>query len=778
MSSKKVTVFTPPQMTDLAREYDARFRIMFDTAAVGIGMLNLERILVEANPALCAMLGGDRQDLIGKSAADFTFHEDSAASAGQFEDLRSGNADYFQGERRYIRTNGEIFWAQVTMSIVRGRDGSPLYVVGMLYDIDEQKKILVELQKSEARFRTIYDNTTLGIALIHLDGHPLTVNPALLSMTGYSEAELMGRSGLELAHPEDRPALADQLLDLAAGKVTTVGREARFIRKNGQVFWVNLRASVVQDQAGVPGYIVVMVEDIDEQKRVTAELSASEQHFRAVFENSAIGISLIGVDRKPLAVNKALLALTGYEPEEMLQLTGPDISHPDDKHIGDQEFWDVVNGKQSSYQIEKRYQRKDGSIYWVRLSVSGVRTEHGELQYLICMTEDITSRKLAQERLRESEDRIRAIFDNTSVGIALTGLDRKIIQVNEAAARITGYSLDELMNIHPAELSIPQDRFIGQEQLQEMIAGKREGMIVERRFLRKDGRIFWGRVTYSMVRDVNGTPLYLIGLIEDVNEEKLAAAKLAEQDLTYRRSLEQRVEERTRALSEANLRLVQEIEQRQLAEQALARKAAEEAILSERTRLAHDLHDAVTQTLFSASLIAEVLPELWELDPDEARKSSDELRQLTRGALAEMRTLLLELRPAALTQARFPDLIKQLSEAAIGRARLPVNLTVSGENELPIDVKVAFYRIAQESLNNIVKYSRAKQVEITILLGEQRAHLEIKDNGIGFDSANIKPTSLGMRIMRERAESIRASLDISSSPGRGTFVQVDWDGNQ
>jgi PAS domain S-box-containing protein len=469
--------------------------------------------------------------------------------------------------------------------------------------------------------------------------------------------------------------------------------------------------------------------------------------------------------------------MTGYDYEELLQMTGPDLSHLEDKQIGSQEFWEVVNGKHLSYQVEKRYLHKDGSLYWVRLTVSGVRAKDGQLQYLICMTEDITSRKLAQEALRESEDRFRAIFENTSVGIALTGLDRKVIQVNEAAAQITGYSMDELTKIHPSDLSIPQDRLIGQEQLQEMIDGKREGMIVERRFKRKDGRIFWGRVTYSLVRDANGTPLYLIGLIEDISEEKLAAAKLAEQDMAYRRSLEQRVEERTRELSEANQRLVNEIEQRQLAEKALASKAAEEAIIAERTRLAHDLHDAVTQTLFSASLIAEVLTELWKLDPEEAGKSSEELRQLTRGALAEMRTLLLELRPAALSQARFPDLIKQLSEAAIGRARLPVSLSVNGEYELPPDIKVAFYRIAQESLNNIVKYSRAKQVEITILLSEQRVRLEIKDDGIGFDPANIKPTSLGMRIMRERAEAIHARLDISSSPGRGTFIQVEWDGN-
>jgi PAS domain S-box-containing protein len=207
MSGKKVTIVTAPQMTDQFVDYDARFRIMFDTAAVGIGMLNLERRLVEANPALCTMLGWDRQEILGKHAADLTYGEDARASARQFKDLLSGKQDYYRGERRYIRKNGEVFWAQVTMSLVRDLNGTPLYVVGMLSDIDEQKRTLVELKKSEARFRTIFDNASMGITLIQLDGYPLTVNPAMSIMTGYSEAELMGRSGVDFFHPEDRPAL-------------------------------------------------------------------------------------------------------------------------------------------------------------------------------------------------------------------------------------------------------------------------------------------------------------------------------------------------------------------------------------------------------------------------------------------------------------------------------------------------------------------------------------------------------------------------------------------
>ncbi len=503
---------------------EARFRVMFDTAAVGIGMMTLDRKLIDANPALCRMFGMPREELIGKTPVVVTYPGDYDASTQQFTNLISGKSESFWGERRYMRKNGEVFWAHVTMSVVHGADGLPLYIVGMLIDIDAQKKASAELQQSEMRFRTIFENTALGIALVGLDSRPLAVNPAILKMTGYSEQELLNMTGLDLSHPDDRPAAIEPMRELVEGRRDAFQIESRFIRKNGEVYWVRQRISSVRAPDGKPAYIVVMIADIDEQ-------------------------------------------------------------------------------------------------------------------------------------------------------------------------------------MHASE-------------------------------------------------------------------------KLAAQEIEYRRTLEQRVEERTSELKEANLRLVAEIDQRQKAEEALAAKAAEEAILAERTRLARDLHDAVTQTLFSASLIAEVLPELWQIDPGEARKSTEELRQLTRGALAEMRTLLLELRPVALTQARFPDLLKQLSDAVIGRARLPVEVTVDGEYELPAEIKIVFYRIAQESLNNAVKYARATQVRIQVRLECCKVHMEIEDNGVGFDPAAIKPTSLGMRIMRERAESIHAYLNIASQPGQGTKVSVDWDENE
>lgn len=207
---------------------------------------------------------------------------------------------------------------------------------------------------------------------------------------------------------------------------------------------------------------------------------------------------------------------------------------------------------------------------------------------------------------------------------------------------------------------------------------------------------------------------------------------------------------------------------------ALRTQAERSAVSEERTRLARELHDAVTQTLFSASLIADVLPRLYERNPEQGRQRLQELRELTRGALAEMRTLLLELRPATLTESSLDELLRQLAEATVGRTRLPVDLAIEGQGALPPEVQVAFYRIAQESLNNIAKHAEADHVTLRLTYNEQVVRLTIHDDGRGFDPARAAPNSLGLSIMRERAVKIEADLQIESQIGRGTRVMVRW----
>jgi two-component system nitrate/nitrite sensor histidine kinase NarX len=216
----------------------------------------------------------------------------------------------------------------------------------------------------------------------------------------------------------------------------------------------------------------------------------------------------------------------------------------------------------------------------------------------------------------------------------------------------------------------------------------------------------------------------------------------------------------------------------------LRAQVEQSAVASERRRLAQDLHDSVTQVLFSASLTAEVLPAIWRRDPAEGERALEDLRELTRGALAEMRMLLLELRPAALQAARLDDLLGQLAAGFMGRVRVPVALDVQADCQLPAEVRVAFYRIAQEALNNIAKHAEASQVSVSLhcQLADTGAPIVatlcVADDGQGFDPHETPLDHLGLDIMRERAAAISATLAIDSRPGQGVQVTATWRGGK
>jgi len=211
------------------------------------------------------------------------------------------------------------------------------------------------------------------------------------------------------------------------------------------------------------------------------------------------------------------------------------------------------------------------------------------------------------------------------------------------------------------------------------------------------------------------------------------------------------------------------------AEVARERAAAEEALRSERGRLARDLHDSVTQALFAVSLKAESLIEGRgaELTPAVAEVAR-EMHRLSRGALAQMRTLLLELRGDALEEVAVSQLVTCAIEAAEARTSTALHLSITGDAQLPVALHVAVYRITQEALNNVARHARAKSAQVELELSPARVRLAVKDDGRGFEPGALGPTHLGLQSMRERAAEAGAQLRIDSSPGQGTKVVLEW----
>jgi signal transduction histidine kinase len=206
----------------------------------------------------------------------------------------------------------------------------------------------------------------------------------------------------------------------------------------------------------------------------------------------------------------------------------------------------------------------------------------------------------------------------------------------------------------------------------------------------------------------------------------------------------------------------------------LYEQAQELAVSRERERLARDLHDSVTQTLYSVAITAEALPRVWEKHPEQAQEALINLHRLAQGALGEMRALLVELRPAALLERKLSDLLRHLADAVMSRTQVLVETRVSGERAVPEEVHVALYRVAQEALGNSSKHANAEHISVDLSFEPEQVVLQIRDDGKGFDAGSRRHDGFGLQNMFDRAEAIGAEVRVDSQPGRGTRVELVW----
>lgn len=204
------------------------------------------------------------------------------------------------------------------------------------------------------------------------------------------------------------------------------------------------------------------------------------------------------------------------------------------------------------------------------------------------------------------------------------------------------------------------------------------------------------------------------------------------------------------------------------------------AVFDERQRIAQELHDVVSQTLFTVNMIADVLPKLWERSPEVACEKLKLMRHNTQLAFTQMRTLLYELRPQSLKEVILPELIKQLVTTMTSRTEMSIELKIECKDEwleLPHPVKIALYRIVQEGMNNAIQHARASlfliQIRCEPLLG--RIVLTLKDDGQGFDPGGNFLGHLGLKIMRDRAEQAGITISIRSEIGSGTEINALWE---
>jgi two-component system, cell cycle sensor histidine kinase and response regulator CckA len=380
------------------------------------------------------------------------------------------------------------------------------------------------LAETSETLTSIIDASPLAIVAVDVSGNIKTWNRSAERIFGWSAHEVIG--GPNPIVPEEALAEYCAIREQAVSGSGFITKEVRRLHKDGSTINISLSVAGLRDAKGMLTGTMAVIADITQQKQAVEALRQSEQQLRAIFEQAAVGIVQASCDGKPLMVNQKFCELVGYSEAELRRMTLMDITCPEDIDLSLNNLQQLFNGETRAPMIEKVYVRSNGTRVSAKVSVSAVRDGSGNPLYCIGIVEDTTERKHAEQALRESEQRFRAIFEYAAVGIAQISLDGKWLMVNQRLCDILGYSQTELRDLTIDEITFADDLEPTLTGRRSMLSGECEPYVLEKRYVRKDRALVWARVSVSLVRDASGNPEYFLSVIEDISERKHAEQAL------------------------------------------------------------------------------------------------------------------------------------------------------------------------------------------------------------------------------------------------------------
>lgn len=406
----------------------------------------------------------------------------------------------------------------------------------LLSVLEDQKQIEASLRESERRFRATFDQAAMGIAMVALDGHWLSVNQKLCDIFGYTREELLALSFQEMTHPDDLDINLDHLRQMRAGEISTYSAEKRYFYKDGTIIWASLTASLVRTDLGVPDYFIAVIEDISERKRMGEALKESERHFQRVLDSVLAFSGILTPDGVMTFANKTALDAAGITLNDVVG-----------KPLVETHWlsWSTAVQQRAHEAIQRasageivRYDEQiciaGGRIIDAEISIIAMRDAEGHVTHLIPSGIDITERKRAEETLRESEARFRLLFERSPAPMMVyERASLKLLAVNEAYLAQYGYSLEEALAMLLPDL-YPESEKAAITDLIPHLHG--HAYVGEWHHRRKDGTLV-NIVAYSHDIDYAGLGAR-IAVIHDITERKRTEDALRMSEARYRTLLE------------------------------------------------------------------------------------------------------------------------------------------------------------------------------------------------------------------------------------------------
>lgn len=597
---------------------------------------------------------------------------------------------------------------------------------------------LSETHLTDDEYRLLWATSTDAIVIMDEQGTIRYANPATLDVFGYSAARLVGNN-IAIVQPErlrqaHREGIAG-LLRSGKKKLNWRATETVGLHRQGHEFPIEIAFSHLSKEAG-RNVFAAFIRDISDRKKIEDALRQREAQLAEAQELARLGSWSWDVPSDAITWSHELLRIAGLPAAparfaEVLELVPPE----DRAHFNETVRRSIENDE--PYDMNVRLMRPDGSVRTVHARGQCVRDDAGAVVRMFGTALDITEREKTQAALRDSEERFRATFEKAPIGICQLGTDGAFERVNPHLCEMLGYSADELLGLGARDLTHPDDVAPTFAMVDEVLQGKRKMFELDKRYVRKDGTIFWAHANSTLLRDSAGNPKSFIAVLEDVTARKLA-------------------EEAIQALPAQLL------------------KAQDD----ERRRIARELHDSTAQDLAVVSINLGRIEEWIEgRDAWAANLVGDSLAVLAQ-ANRDLRTLAHLLHPPMLDELGLAGALRHYVEGFSQRSGIEVELDSRTDLErCPEEIETALFRVVQESLANVHRHSASKSASVCLIHAGENIELTIADRGRGLpaglqlDTAEETRVGVGIAGMRQRMRQLGGQLKITSGP-EGTTVRA------
>ena len=521
------------RVEETLRDSEQKLRVMFESMTDAVVLTDLNGVVLDVNTSVCKTFGYSKDELIGLNSFNVVAPEDKERAATSFARVMDTSEIGVVHEYKILDKNGRRISAEINANMLSDIAGKPYGLLVVIRDVTSRKLVEEALRKSEQELRLMFQSIKDGIFVVGLDGNVMEVNAGVEKITGYSQEQLIGKSGLDHIFPGFKENAVGMLGKVVAEGGTISSVELPIRTAEGEITEVEANASVLRDISGNPIGLIGVVRDISERKNAERALSLSEKRYRDLYEGGRDGWVLVAMDGRVVESNNAYKQMLGYTDEELKQKTYVDLTpakwHEMEGDIIKNQI--LVRGYSDIY--EKEYIRKDGRVISVELRTQ-LFDEEGTRKDMWAFVRDITERKRMEGSLRDSEEKLRLMFASMADGVVVTDIEGKIIDTNEAQLRMFGFKeRSELIGKGGFDFLAERERG---RALADMFKVYEKGFNTGSTYIvvDKDGREFECELSTAMLHDTIGKPSGTVSVMRDVTERKRMEQAVRESEERYR----------------------------------------------------------------------------------------------------------------------------------------------------------------------------------------------------------------------------------------------------